>query len=807
MHVLFCSVALCLFHAAKMMGGWPISKFEKIQSHFIPLLCLQLSLSGRFNPEELLDCVFAEIVCGTASFGSTCGDAGQSLPALEADSISKLCRMTIDISAFFTSRSNETRDAHRIELPIPQLMKPENWAKLLHKSSALQVLARAFPLQLTYDEFSVVSVPSSVFDAFAPQRACKTTQIYIENSELFEKLLLEHKQLESALSVLSSTFCGEAARALILTELERKADILRKWSELRSQMTGAPHSTETIRGLERVCDDHNLLHDSFSPFLGAGCVVLQDGVRLSVSSALVLYLLETVECAPKSTAQIAQHLNMPIELVVESMVILSKHGYVADGKLLPVGDFSSERFLAPCMESSSCAPCDCLSNPKDFVIICNGIFQILLQNGSVPEISLYGMLTQHLPSQVAHTLVQLRAKGVICLNNGHISFPITSPNSDDSNASLVPRVNLVIDSHFLHFSGTRFKGSRWLFFDRKPGDLAMHSPVLDFAAASVSELSSCSRAFSSDGIQTYLTSVIQTIESCVSLPNVAFAEIMSDFVRCGGCPAKTLLLHLQKHSNTPMAMPEDKGDSICTICLEEPSALHFPCCGNQLCEQCFKVHYFAQNAASRTDSTPTVSALVQAASIHSDLPSDSASSIAFRCLFPTCKGVFPRKYFRTMLRNLQFFSNEMATALSKAAVSLCNSMRLSSTYTMCSAPLHDGAVCNKFHVGVTAAASIQCDCGAHSTISVMKHDNQDLKAFPYLSLSTSQVVDWFSESVKSKFKASVSERIELDPDSLSSGKTSKPYKIMSLLSPLIRSIQDVPEMQTRPDRTHQLFVA
>ena len=807
MHVLFCSVALCLFHAAKMMGGWPISKFEKIQSHFIPLLCLQLSLSGRFNPEELLDCVFAEIICGTASFGSTCGDAVQSLPALEADSISKLCRMTIDISAFFTSRSNETRDAHRMELPIPQLMKPKNWAKLLHKSSALQVLARAIPLQLTYDEFSVVSVPSSVFDAFAPQRACKTTQIYIENSELFEKLLLEHKQLESALSVLSSTFCGEAARALILTELERKADILRKWSELRSQMTGAPHSTETIRGLERVCDDHNLLHDSFSPFLGAGCVVLQDGVRLSVSSALVLYLLETVECAPKSTAQIAQHLNMPIELVVESMVILSKHGYVADGKLLPVGDFSSERFLAPCMESSSCAPCDCLSNPKDFVIICNGIFQILLQNGSVPEISLYGMLTQHLPSQVAHTLVQLRAKGVICLNNGHISFPITSPNSDDSNASLVPRVNLVIDSHFLHFSGTRFKGSRWLFFDRKPGDLAMHSPVLDFAAASVSELSSCSRAFSSDGIQTYLTSVIQTIESCVSLPNVAFAEIMSDFVRCGGCPAKTLLLHLQKHSNTPMAMPEDKGDSICTICLEEPSALHFPCCGNQLCEQCFKVHYFAQNAASRTDSTPTVSALVQAASIHSDLPSDSASSIAFRCLFPTCKGVFPRKYFRTMLRNLQFFSNEMATALSKAAVSLCNSMRLSSTYTMCSAPLHDGAVCNKFHVGVTAAASIQCDCGAHSTISVMKHDNQDLKAFPYLSLSTSQVVDWFSESVKSKFKASVSERIELDPDSLSSGKTSKPYKIMSLLSPLIRSIQDVPEMQTRPDRTHQLFVA
>jgi hypothetical protein len=97
-------------------------------------------------------------------------------------------------------------------------------------------------------------------------------------------------------------------------------------------MTGARHSTETIRELEKVFDDHNLsiLHDSFGPFLGAGCVALEDGVRLSVISALVLYLLETVDSATMSTIQIAQHLNMPLELVIEILVILSKHGYVAD---------------------------------------------------------------------------------------------------------------------------------------------------------------------------------------------------------------------------------------------------------------------------------------------------------------------------------------------------------------------------------------------------------------------------------------------------------------------------------------------
>jgi hypothetical protein len=105
-------------------------------------------------------------------------------------------------------------------------------------------------------------------------------------------------------------------------------------------------------------------------------------------------------------------------------------------------------------------------------------------------------------------------------------------------------------------------GSRWLFFDRTPGDLAtIHAPVLDFAAASISELSSCSQVFLSDGIQTYLTSVIQAIQSCLSSSSVSFAEIMCDFVRCGGCPAKTLLLHLQKHSNTPIAMTEENGDA------------------------------------------------------------------------------------------------------------------------------------------------------------------------------------------------------------------------------------------------------
>jgi hypothetical protein len=755
---------------------------------------------GRFDAEELLDSVFGEIIGGTASFGSTCGDVAQSLPALEADSISKLCRMAIDVSAFFT-RS-------RTELPDPQLMKPKNWAKLLHKSCALQALAKSFPLQLKFHDFSVISVPPNVFDAFAPQRACKTTQIYLENSKFFETLQLEQKQLESALAVLTSTSCGDAASALVLAEIERKAEIQRKWSELRSLMTGAPHSIETIRELEKVFDDHNIsiLHKSFSPFVGAGCVALQDGVRLSVSSALVLYLLETVDCATMSTIQIAQYLNMPLQLVDESMVILSKHGYVADGKLLPVGDLGSERCSVTSMETSSCAPCDCILNPKDFVIISDSILRALLQYGSVPEISLYGLLTQHMPSQISHTLAQLRAKGVICLNDGHLSFPaITPPDSDVTIEPLVPRVNLIIDSHFLHFRGTRFKGSRWLFFDRTPSDLAtMHSHVLDFAAASVSEASSCSRVFSSHDIQTYLTSVIQAIESCLTSSSVAFAEIMCDFVRFGGCPAKTLLLHLRKQSNTPMAIPEENTEALCSICLEEPSALHFPCCGNQLCTTCFKVHYFAQNAASRTDSTPTVSALVQAASVHSDLIGDSASPIAFRCLFPTCKGVLPRKYFRTMLGNLQFFSNEMTTALSKAAVSLCNSMRLSSTYAMCSAPLHNGDVCSKFHVGVTAAASTQCDCGAHSTISVMKHDSQDLKAFPYLNLTTSQVVDWFSDSIKSKFKTSSSERIELDPTSLSSGKAKKSYETLHLISALNRSLQDVPDLQARSDRAHQL---
>jgi hypothetical protein len=80
--------------------------------------------------------------------------------------------MAIDISAFFTRRSKQDR---RTELPDPQLMKPKNWAKLLHKSSALQALAKAFPLQLKFHDFSVISVPSSVLDLFASQRACKTT--------------------------------------------------------------------------------------------------------------------------------------------------------------------------------------------------------------------------------------------------------------------------------------------------------------------------------------------------------------------------------------------------------------------------------------------------------------------------------------------------------------------------------------------------------------------------------------------------------------------------------------------------------
>jgi hypothetical protein len=127
---------------------------------------------------------------------------------------------------------------------------------------------------------------------------------------------------------------------------------------------------------------------------------------------------------------------------------------------------------------------------------------------------------------------------------------------------------------------------------------------------------------------------------------------------------------------------------------------------------------------------------------------------------------------------MQFFSNEMATALSKAAVSLCRSMPPSSTYAVCSAPLPDSAVCNKFHVGVTAAASIQCDCGVHSTVSVIKHVTQDFQAFPYLNLTASQVVDWFSDSIKSKFNASLSERIQLDGTSPLSGKATKTENII-----------------------------
>jgi hypothetical protein len=55
----------------------------------------------------------------------------------------------------------------------------------------------------------------------------------------------------------------------------------------------------------------------------------------------------------------------------------------------------------------------------------------------------------------------------------------------------------------------------------------------------------------------------------------------------------------------------------------------------------------------------------------------------------------------------------------------------------------------------------------------MKHATQDLKDFPYVNLAVSQVVDWFSESIKSKFNSCVSERIELDPASLSSGNKPK----------------------------------
>jgi hypothetical protein len=430
------------------------------------------------------------------------------------------------------------------------------------------------------------------------------------------------------------------------------------------------------------------------------------------------------------------------------------------------------------MEPSSCAPCDCLSNPKEFVKICNSILRVLLQYGSVPEESMHGMLTHHLPSQVSHTLAQLRAKGVISLKNGHLAFSVkTTCNSDNPN-DLFPRANLVIDSMFSHFSGTRFKGSRWLLFDRTLSDCATRAPGLDFAASSISEASSCSRAFSSDEIRAHLTCVIQTIESCIGVPSVVFAEILSDFVKCGGCAAKTLLMHLQEQSMTPTALPEETGDNVCSICLAEPSALRFPCCESRLCEQCFKVHYFAQNATPRIDNTPTVSALVHAASSCRDQIVDSASPIAFRCPFPTCNQLLPRKHFRTLLGKLHFFSYEMDAALSKAAVSLCDSMRPSSTFAACSAPLCDGSECSKFHVGVVPAAAVQCECGVNSTISFMKHANQDLKAFPYLNLTVSQVLGWFSDSIKSKFESCPSERIELDPASLSSGEACSRRKIM-----------------------------
>jgi hypothetical protein len=83
----------------------------------------------------------------------------------------------------------------------------------------------------------------------------------------------------------------------------------------------------------------------------------------------------------------------------------------------------------------------------------------------------------------------------------------------------------------------------------------------------------------------------------------------------------------------------------------------------------------------------------------------------------------------------------------------------------------------------------------------MKHVNQDFKAFPYLNLTVGQVVDWFSESIKSKFNALPSERIELDEATLKSGKAKQKtyfYIFFTLLNVLIRSLQDVSEMQARP---------
>jgi hypothetical protein len=44
---------------------------------------------------------------------------------------------------------------------------------LLHKSSALQLLAKAFPLQLKFHEFSVISVPSNIFDALVNAQHCR----------------------------------------------------------------------------------------------------------------------------------------------------------------------------------------------------------------------------------------------------------------------------------------------------------------------------------------------------------------------------------------------------------------------------------------------------------------------------------------------------------------------------------------------------------------------------------------------------------------------------------------------------------
>ena len=88
---MFCSAVLYLFHTANMMCGWPMKQFQKYQSCFIPHLCGLLSLSGRFDPEHLLDFVFAEIIGGAAAFGSTpCGGAVEPLPVLDADSISRL---------------------------------------------------------------------------------------------------------------------------------------------------------------------------------------------------------------------------------------------------------------------------------------------------------------------------------------------------------------------------------------------------------------------------------------------------------------------------------------------------------------------------------------------------------------------------------------------------------------------------------------------------------------------------------------------------------------------------------------------